>query len=1028
MSLTEYAIKNRAVSYLVVFLIVVGGVASFFTLGRLEDPIFTIKKAVVVTQYPGASAAEVELEVTDVIEKAIQELPELKHLYSFSRPGLSIIKVDIKERYWSDRLPQIWDAMRKKIRDVEQEFPPGVGTPNVLDDFNFVYGFVLAVTGDGFSYAQLEDYADGIKKELSLVQGVARVELWGVQDKVIYLEASEQQLSQRGLTAQNFVNTLRAQNMVLDAGYVDVQQERLRIAPTGRFNSPEDIGELYIRPSAGDVAGPANSGGAINELIRIKDIATVRSGYLEPPNSLMRFNGKPSLAIQLAAAEDGNIVDIGGKVDRRLAEIMAQLPIGIEVEKIAWQSDLVKESIDNFLISLLQAVAIVLVVLTIPMGWRMGIIIGSGLIFTILGTFVVLSVIGIPLQRMSLGALIISMGMMVDNAIVVADGIQVRMKRGMNRMEAAIKSAVQPSWSLLGATVIAVMAFYAVYASDGDTGEYCRTLFIVVAASLLISWLLAMTITPLQCIDLLPDPKREAEKGGGESMRAYRGLLRAGLRFRWPFLSVMAALLAVAIVNFGQVKQMFFPDSSRAQLMVDFWYPNGTRIQDVAHGIRPAEAYLRKDERVASVSSFIGQGPPRFYLPVDPELPYQNYAEIVVNTHSYKEVDPLIVDLEPWIRENFPGAVTRVRKYGVGPSDTWKLDYHFSGPAEADVGVLRDIADQAVSILMDEPKAKEVRTDVSNMTKRLVPRYEQARARWATITREDVGRATRVAYDGLTVGLYRQGDDLYPILLRHSEEERREAADMETLQVQQSFTGGTVPLSQVTRGIAVEWEEPFTARWERRRTVTVQATPHNTTYPDLKNAVYDKIAAIELPPGYSVFLDGEDESTRDARASLIPGLIPAAVVMLLIVVMLYNAFRPIFIIVLAIPFVFIGITPALIATDLPFGFLALLGLMSLSGMMTKNIIVLLDEINTNLEAGKAAYDAIIEAGAARARPIALAAATTVLGVIPLLPDPFWQAMAVTIMAGLSLGTIMTLFVVPCLYTVFYRVKTPSAAA
>ena len=448
----------------------------------------------------------------------------------------------------------------------------------------------------------------------------------------------------------------------------------------------------------------------------------------------------------------------------------------------------------------------------------------------------------------------------------------------------------------------------------------------------------------------------------------------------------------------------------------------------MARGIEPAEAYLMKDERVAGVSSFIGQGPPRFYLPVDPELPYQNYAEIVVNTHSYEEVDPLIVDLEPWIRENFPGAVTRVRKYGVGPSDTWKLDYQFSGPAEADVGVLRDIADQAVSILMDEPKAKEVRTDVSNMTKRLVPRYEQARARWATVTREDVGRATRVAYDGLTVGLYRQGDDLYPILLRHSEEERREAADMETLQVQQSFTGGTVPLSQVTRGIAVEWEEPFTARWERRRTVTVQATPHNTTYPDLKNAVYDKIAAIELPPGYSVFLDGEDESTRDARASLIPGLIPAAVVMLLIVVMLYNAFRPIFIIVLAIPFVFIGITPALIATDLPFGFLALLGLMSLSGMMTKNIIVLLDEINTNLEAGKAAYDAIIEAGAARATPIALAAATTVLGVIPLLPDPFWQAMAVTIMAGLSLGTIMTLFVVPCLYTVFYRVKTPSAAA
>ena len=1051
MTLTEYAIKNRAISYLIVFLLVAGGIASFFTLGRLEDPIFTIKKAVIVTQYPGASAAEVELEVTDVIEKAIQELPELKHLYSFSRPGLSIIKVDIAEKYWSDSLPQIWDAMRKKIRDIEGQFPPGVGSPDVSDDFNFVYGFVLAITGDGLSYAQLEDYADAIKKELSLVQGVARVELWGVQDKVVYLEASERQLSQRGITAQTFINTLRTQNMVLDAGYVDVQQERLRVAPTGRFESPEEIGELYIRPTVIDAVGflprgpkaqptgpaaarptptgPASSGGAINELIQIKEIATVRSGYLSPPNSLMRFNGKPALAIQLAATEDGNIVDIGDNIDQRLAELMAELPIGLEVERIAWQSDLVKESIDSFLISLLQAVAIVLAVLTIPMGWRMGIIIGSGLIFTILGTFVFLSIFEIPLQRMSLGALIIAMGMMVDNSIVVADGIQVRMKQGMDRIEAAITSAVQPSWSLLGATVIASMAFYAIFASEADAGEYCRTLFVVVAASLFISWLLAITITPIQCIHLLPDPKPDDMKAeGGESMAGYRRLLRASLRFRWPFLGGLAVLLAVAMFNFGQVKQMFFPDSARAQLMVDFWYPNGTRIQDVARGIEPAEAYLMGDERVTAVSSFIGQGPPRFYLPVDPELPYQNYAEIVVNTNSYEEVDPLIAEIEPWMRENFPDAVVRIRKFGVGPSDTWKLEYHFSGPAEADVGVLRKITDQAVHILMDEPKAKEVRTDVSNMTKRLSPKYDQARARWAVVSREDVGRATRIAHDGLNVGLYREGDDLYPILLRHSEEDRREAADMDTLQVQQTFAAKTVPLSQVTAGIDVEFEEPFTARWERRRSITVQATPHNTTYPDLKNAVYDKIAAIELPPGYDVYLDGEDESTRDAQASLIPGTIPAVAVMLLIVVALYNAFRPIFIIMLAIPFVFIGITPALIATDLPFGFLALLGLMSLSGMMTKNIIVLLDEINVNLEAGKEAFDAIIEAGAARARPIALGAGTTVLGVIPLLPDPFWQAMAVTIMAGLSLGTCMTLFVVPCLYAVFYGVKTPSATA
>ena len=1050
MSITEYAVKNTAVSYFIAFLIVVGGIGSFFSLGQLEDPIFTIKKGVIVTQYPGATADEVELEVTDRIEKAIQELPELKHLYSFSRPGLSIIKVDIKEKYWSDKLPQIWDTMRKKIRDITPMFPPGVGEPDVSDDFNFVYGFVLAITGDGFSYTQLEDYADAIKKELSIVEGVARVELWGAQDRVIYLETTEQELAERGLTAASFVSTLQTQNMVVDAGSVDVGQERIRIAPTGKFLAPEQIGELYLRPSVTEVVtllprgpntrisgpasmrpnptGPASGGGAINELIQIKDIATVRAGYQEPPSDFMRFNGQPALAIQIAGTEDGNIVDIGANLDRRLADLEKQLPVGIELDKVAWQSDLVSESINGFMINLLQAVVIVLVVITIPSGWRMGVIIGTGLLLTILATFIVLAVLNIPLQRMSLGALIIALGMMVDNSIVVADGIQVRMRQGMDRLQAAIQSAVQPSWSLFGATIIAVMAFYAIFASEADAGEYCRTLFIVIGAALGMSWLIAMTLTPIQCIDMLPEPKESAGEGSESSSGGvFQRTVAGAVKFRWPFLIVLVVLLAGAFAGFGQVKQMFFPDASRAQLMVDFWYPNGTRIQEVGEDTKRAEAFLNKDERVVSVSAFIGSGPPRFYLPVDPELPYQNYAELIVNTHSYEEVDPLIADLEPWMKENYPGAVTRVRKFGVGPSDTWKLEYHVTGPALADVRVLRDITDQFVAILQDEPKAKEVRTDVSNMTKRLVPDYDQARARWAAVSREDVGRATRISHDGLQVGLYRQDDHLYPIMLRHSDAERRESADMDTLQVQQTFTSMTVPLSQITKDIALEWEEPYTARWERRRTITVQAMPNGTTYPDLKNTVFEKLQEIELPPGYDIFLDGEDESTRNAQASLIPGVIPAVAVMLLIMVMLYNAYRPIFITFLTIPFVFIGITPALLATGLPFGFVALLGAMSLSGMMMKNIIVLLDEVNVNLEAGKVPFDAVVSASVARARPVLLGAGTTVLGVAPLLPDVFWSAMAVTIMAGLSVGTVMTLLAVPALYAVFYRVEVPKTA-
>jgi multidrug efflux pump subunit AcrB len=1052
MNLTKFAIENRALSYFVALLILLGGIGSFFTLGQLEDPDFTIKKGVVVTQYPGASPEEVELEVTDRIEMAIQELPQLYHLYSISRAGVSMVKVEIKKNYWSDTLPQVWDELRKKIRDVTPELPPGVGKPDVSDDFNFVYGFVLGLTGDGFSYKELEDYADELKKQLSLVEGIARVELWGVQDKVIYLDVSEKQLTERGLTAENFINTLGTQNKVVDAGFVDVQNRRLRVAPTGEFKSPEDIGELYIvlsvldilgqplavsAPESADIVQPGQSiqtGDlkASQELIRIGDIATVRAGYLEPPRGLMRLDGKPAIAIQLANVTGGNVVDTGKRIEKKLEALMPTLPVGIELTRIAWQSELVNESIKGFMINLLEAVAIVLAVLVIPSGLRMGVIIGTALVLTILATFIPMAMMGIDLQRMSLGALIIAMGMMVDNAIVVSDGIAVRLRKGMDRKKAAIEAASGPATPLLGATVIAVMAFYPIFASSDDAGEYCRTLFIVVGFSLTLSWLVAMMLTPLQCIDLLPTPKpakdgEEKDEFGGKLFVGYRKLLQAAIRGRWIFMVCMLALLIMAGGGFGKVKQMFFPDSSRAQLMVDFWYPMGARIQEVAEGIIPAEKLLMKDERVVNVSSYIGAGPPRFYLPVDPELPYENYAEIIVNTHDYKEIDPLIADLEPWMDANYPGVVTRVRKYGVGPSETWKLEWHISGPYNADPNVLRQVADKALALLESSPYAKEIKTSMMNRVKKFVPDYDQVRGRWASIHRDDIARATRRAYDGVQVGLYREEDDLYPILLRHTDEERRNAVVMETLQIQPSMYTKTIPLSQVTKDLRYEWEDPVINRWERRRTITIQASPRNTTYPDLKNHIIEEFNKIELPPGYDVYLDGDEESTADAQKSLLPGMIPMAVIMLFIMVALYNAYRPPLIIIFTIPFVVIGIVIGLLATGAPFGFLALLGAMSLSGMMIKNAIVLLDEANSQLAAGQSRYEAIVAAGVTRLRPVLLAAATTVLGVIPLYPDVFWNAMAITIMAGLSFGTLLTMFVVPVLYCIFYMIKSPAKA-
>lgn len=517
MNLTKVAVEKKTVTYFITFLLVLAGIASFFSLGQLEDPAFSIKTAVIMTQYPGASAEEVELEVTDRIELALQQLKTIDNLESFSAPGFSQIWVNIKPQYWSDELPQVWDEMRRKIREIETTLPPGADRPKINDDFGDVYGLLMAVTGDGFSYAEMEQAAKDLKKELSLVEGVARVELWGVQPKVIYLEASENQLSQLGISDASILKTLEKQNMVVDAGSVNIQNVRARIAPTGEFRSPEDIGELAVHPSLVDSLQGITRGKPFqrtDELIRIRDIGTVKRGYADPPPTMMRFNGDPALAISITNVAGANIVDVGKAVDARMDELIEELPVGLEVQQVHWMSDIVETSVNGFFINLAEAVLIVLVVLALSMGWRMGILIGIDLVLTILGTFIVMAAMGIDLQRMSLGALVIALGMMVDNSIVVADGFVVRLRKGMDRKEAAIESAKGPAMPLLGATVVAVMAFYPIGGSPESTGEYCLTLMLVVGISLLVSWIISMTLTPIKCIDMLPDPKPDEEGGG----------------------------------------------------------------------------------------------------------------------------------------------------------------------------------------------------------------------------------------------------------------------------------------------------------------------------------------------------------------------------------------------------------------------------------------------------------------------------------------------------------------------------------
>lgn len=1042
-AIVEYALRNRVVSYALTAILVLGGSAAYFALGQLEDPTFSVKTAVITASYPGATPEEVEQEVTDRIERKLQELGQLKELYSISSPGHSYVKVDIKPSYWAKDLPQVWDELRRKINDVWSSMPPGVSEPFIGDDFGQVFGFVLGLTGDGFSIGELETIAKDVQKELSLVNGVSRVDLWGVQRKVVYVDVSEQQLAELKMTPQAVLQTLKSQNLVTNSGFVDVGDTRMRIGLTGDFSSPEEIGELILRADTLSVLGTvvnsetsdarervqSDVGGAV---IRVKDVAKVYADYMDPPSTVMHLNGRPAIGIQIAGADDANIVTVGALLNERVEALVEQMPIGIELEKVAWQSEYVESAVNGFLVSFAQAVVIVLIVLIIPTGLRMGLIIGIDLVLTILATFLFMAIYAMPLERLSLGALIIAMGMMVDNSIVVADGIAVKLRQGADRMKAAADAAVENAYPLFAATIIAAMAFYPIAASTESTGEYCLSLFVVVSVSLLLSWLIAMILTPLQCVDLLPDPNPDDATGDEYDRPIYRGLrglLGRLIRFRFITLTGLIALLIVSIIGFGSVRQMFFPDSSRAQLMVDVWMPLGTRIQDTENAALQLEEYWSDLEEVKSIASFVGSGPPRFYLPVEPQTPTPNYAQLVITFHDYREIDAFIEKQKDWGEENIPTALLRYTKFAVGPSNAWPFEARISGPRDATLDDIRDVSHKAYEILSTAEYGEVWRTDMMERVLSVTPQFDQKRARWSSISRADVANATRRGYDGVPVGLYREADDLYPIIWRLVPDERANfAAMMNSTQVRPQGSTNPVPLGQVVGEIDIAWEDARIIRYNRRRTVSMQGGPRaGATFPQLLAEIGPRFEAMELPTGYQIFWKGEKQSSEDSQKALLPGLIPAGIVIFFLIITVFNAVRPLVIIIATIPFAVIGITWGLLILDTPFGFMALLGAMSLAGMMNKNIVVLLDAAAANVEAGMSRYDAIVTAAVTRARPVMLAAGTTVLGVIPLLQDVFWVAMAVTIMAGLAFGSLLTLVVVPVLYSILYGVKEETSS-
>ncbi|HBC3536837.1 efflux RND transporter permease subunit VmeI [Vibrio parahaemolyticus] len=1016
--IAAYFIRNRVISWMVSLIFLIGGIAAFFGLGRLEDPAFTIKDAMVVTSYPGATPQQVEEEVTYPLEKAIQQLTYVDEVNSISNRGLSQITVTMKNNYGPDDLPQIWDELRRKVNDLKVTLPPGVNEPQVIDDFGDVYGILLAVTGDGYSYKELLDYVDYLRRELELVDGVSKVSVSGQQQEQVFIEVSMKKLSSIGLSPNTVFNLLSTQNIVSDAGAIRIGDEYIRIQPTGEFQSVDELGDLLITESGAQ------------GLIFLKDVAEIKRGYVEVPSNIINFNGSLALNVGVSFAQGVNVVEVGKAFDRRLAELKYQQPVGVEISEIYSQPKEVDKSVSGFVISLAQAVGIVIIVLLFFMGLRSGLLIGLILLLTVLGTFIFMKYLAIDLQRISLGALVIALGMLVDNAIVVVEGILIGTQKGRTRLQAATDIVTQTKWPLLGATVIAVTAFAPIGLSEDSTGEYCGTLFTVLLISLMLSWFTAISLTPFFADIFFKGQK--IKQGEGEENDPYNGIIFVAykkflefcMRRAWLTVVVLIVGLGASVYGFTLVKQSFFPSSTTPIFQLDVWLPEGTDIRATNDKLKELESWLAEQEHVDHITTTAGKGLQRFMLTYAPEKSYAAYGEITTRVDNYEALAPLMARFRDHLKANYPEINYKLKQIELGPGGGAKIEARIIG---SDPTVLRTIAAQVIDIMYADPGATNIRHDWRERTQVLEPQFNESQARRYGITKSDVDDFLSMSFSGMTIGLYRDGTTLMPIMARLPEDERIDIRNIEGMKIWSPAQSEFIPLQQVTMGYDMRWEDPIIVRKNRKRMLTVMADPDilgEETASTLQKRLQPQIEAIQMPPGYSLEWGGEYESSGDAQESLFTTMPMGYLFMFLITVFLFNSIKEPLIVWLTVPLALIGVTTGLLALNTPFGFMALLGFLSLSGMVLKNGIVLLDQIEIEMKSGKEAYDAVVDAAVSRVRPVCMAAITTILGMIPLLPDIFFKPMAVTIMFGLGFATILTLIVVPVLYRLFHKVSVP----
>lgn len=1020
MSLTATAIRNNRVTLTIVALLIIAGSLAYENLPKAQDPGFIVRTAVITTQFPGASPERVELLVTDKIEKAIQEMPEIDSIVSESRTGISIIYANFKESYKVMR--PIFDDLRRKVESITPNLPQGTRTPTVNDEFGDVYGSVYTLAGDGYSYAELKTVADEIRDELLKEPDVAKVSIHGAQQEVIFVEYDNSRLAELGLSPQRLSASLASVNILLSGGDILSGRERIALEPTGNFESVEDLRRTVVQLPDGS-------------LVYLEDIAEVYRGYTDPPSSVSRVNGEATLAVAVSMRDGGDILKLGERLDTLMPELVAKYPWGIEIEKIWFQADLVEQTVGAFTSSLVQAIIIVILVMVGFLGLRTGLVVGSLIPTTMVASFFVMQVFGITINQISLTALIIALGLLVDNAIVVVESILVKRENGMSAIDAAIEAGAELRTPLLVSSLTTVAAFMPIGTAKSAVGEYTADIFYVVAIALLTSWLMAMTFVPMLSTVTLKTQARKndsEEPFGGRWYRYYRDLLGMALRCQYRSILIVAVLFAVAIAGMGMVRQEFIAPSEDPVFSAKLELPLGTSIESSQAIIAEVDKFIEEtyfnpasgEPLVRNWLTFIGEGGPRFKLSLNPPNPNPSNTFLVANTFDGEDVDEVIAGIERYVREKHPDLVAQVKRLDNGPPVDYPIIVRISG---SEVDALYDISDQVREFLYEQPEVSFVQNSWGLQTKKLLVSVDQELARRSGVTSEDVAYSLQAGLTGIELTQYREGDELIPVTLRTVAADRQDFSKLDGLSVFSQSTGENVPLKQVAN-VELVFESGIIERRDRDRTqsLNVQLRP-GATAAEVAAILKPWLAetASDWPAGYDYEIGGETESSGDANASIAAQLPMAGMIILLLLVGQFNSLRRPAIILSTIPLGLIGVTFGLLVANSSFGFFTILGLIALCGIIINNAIVLLDRIAIEIrDFGRDPPEAIVTACQQRLRPILLTTATTVLGMMPLLwgGTSMFKPMAITIIFGLSFATMLTLLVVPVLYSMFFRVS------